>query len=297
MVFEARKIGVKILRGVVLAGGTGSRLKPVTTAVSKHLLPVFDKPMIYYPISVLMMADIRHITIVINESDYDQYYALLGDGLHLGIKISYVFQPSADGLADALIYALEKNQSENVCVILGDNLFYGRGVYEPIKIIKTDNKDAMIFVQAVSNPERFGIVEMFEGNIMSIEEKPKLPKSNLAITGLYVFDKRAYGFCKSLKPSSRSELEITDLIKCYHADESLKCINLGRGTSWFDAGVPKSLLEAGNLIELLQSKQHNSVACLEEIAYLKNWIDKDQVKSNANKYEGSAYGSYILSIL
>jgi glucose-1-phosphate thymidylyltransferase len=284
------------VRGIILAGGTGSRLKPTTNIISKHLLPVFDKPMIYYPISVLMMADIQDITILINETDYEQYNSLLGDGTHLGLKINYVFQPSASGLADALRCALENNQSENVCVILGDNIFYGKGVYEPIKSASKEMNGATIFVQAVKDPERFGIVEMDGSNVLSIEEKPVTPKSNLAITGLYIFDSHAYEFCNNLKPSIRAELEITDLLKLYHAEASLKHVDLGRGVSWFDAGVPQSMLKAGSLIALLQEKQNTLIACLEEIAFSKGWIDKELLEFSVRRHQGSEYGSYLQSI-
>lgn len=285
------------MRGIILAGGTGSRLKPTTNIISKHLLPVFDKPMIYYPISVLMMANIQDITILVNEPDYEQYNSLLGDGKHLGLRINYVFQPSADGLADALLCALENNRRENVCVILGDNIFYGRGVYEPIKAAAIETNGATIFVQAVKDPERFGIVELDGSTVLSIEEKPEAPKSNLAITGLYIFDHHAYEFCSNLTPSLRSELEITDLLKLYHNESRLKHVDLGRGTSWFDAGVPQSMLKAASLVALLQEKQNTLIACLEEIAFSKGWIDKELLEFSIRKHQGSEYGLYLQKII
>ena len=288
------------MKGIVLAGGSGTRLYPSTMAVSKQLLPVYDKPMIYYPVSVLMLAGIRDILIISTPHDFPNFEKVLGDGSKFGIRFSYKVQPSPDGLAQAFILGEEFIGDDGVALILGDNIFYGPGFSGMLKNAKhnaVNNKIATIFSYYVKNPERFGVVEFDEnGKAISIEEKPEHPKSSYAATGLYFYDNKVIEYAKSLKPSKRGELEITDLNRIYLEKGKLNVQPLGRGFAWLDTGTHKSLLKAGQYVETIEENQGIKIACLEEVAYRMGFLSKEEICNNAKQYKNNEYFSYVKNV-
>ncbi|RIJ45859.1 glucose-1-phosphate thymidylyltransferase [Maribellus luteus] len=285
------------MKGIILAGGSGTRLYPITRSISKQIIPVYDKPMIYYPLSVLMLAGIREILIISTPTDIVLYENLFGDGSQLGLKLSYVIQPSPDGLAQAFILGEEFIGDDNVCMILGDNIFYGYN-FRSILEEAADLKDgAVVFGYYVNDPERYGVVEFDEnGKVISIEEKPEKPKSNYAVTGLYFYSNDVVKKAKGLKPSKRGELEITDLNRLYLQEERLNVKLLGRGFAWLDTGTHDSLLQASNFIATIEQRQGLKVSCIEEIAFKKGFIDKDQLIELAKPLSKNQYGQYLLSL-
>ena len=288
------------MKGIVLAGGSGTRLYPSTMAVSKQLLPVYDKPMIYYPVSVLMLAGIRDILIISTPHDLPNFEKVLGDGSKFGIRFSYKVQPSPDGLAQAFILGEEFIGDDGVALILGDNIFYGPGFSGMLKNAKhnaVNNKIATIFSYYVKNPERFGVVEFDEnGKAISIEEKPEHPKSSYAATGLYFYDNKVIEYAKSLKPSKRGELEITDLNRIYLEKGKLNVQPLGRGFAWLDTGTHKSLLKAGQYVETIEENQGIKIACLEEVAYRMGFLSKEEICNHAKQYKNNEYFSYVKNV-
>lgn len=287
-----------MLKGIVLAGGSGSRLYPVTAAVSKQLLPIYDKPMIYYPLSLLMLAGIRHILVISTQQDTPRFEKLLGDGRQWGIHLSYAIQEKPEGIAQSFIIAEDFIGKSCCTLILGDNLFYGNDLVNQLKRALQKKNGATIFAYKVSTPERYGVVEFDgEGHPVSIVEKPKKPKSSHAVTGLYVYDNNVIKIAKSLHPSARNELEITDVNSCYLAQKELDVVRMGRGMAWFDTGTFESLIDASQFIQTLQKRQGIKIACLEEIAYSKGYIDAATLKEIAETHPQSEYGNYLLEIL
>lgn len=289
------------MKGIILAGGSGTRLYPLTMVTSKQLLPVYDKPMIYYPMSVLMNAGIRDILIISTPQDTPRFKELLGDGSQFGINLSYEVQPSPDGLAQAFIIGEKFIGTDAVAMILGDNIFSGHGLNKRLKdaVKRAENdKEATVFGYYVNDPERFGIVEFDDhGKAISIEEKPSNPKSNYCVTGLYFYDNKVIEYAKSLKPSSRGELEITDLNKIYLNNEILNVELLGPGFTWLDTGTHESLADATNFIKTIESHQHRKIACLEEIAYNNGWISKENILKAYKLVKKNQYGQYLKDIL
>jgi glucose-1-phosphate thymidylyltransferase len=285
------------MKGIILAGGSGTRLYPLTNSISKQMLPVYDKPMIYYPLSVLMLAGIREILVISTPRDLPGFRSLLGDGKSLGLKFSYIDQPSPDGLAQAFILGEKFIGSDPVCMILGDNIFYGVGLSNILLKTAELQKGACVFGYNVSDPERYGVVEFDKAKkVLSIEEKPAKPRSNYAVTGLYFYDNSVVEKAKALKPSPRGELEITDLNRAYLEEGTLEIILMGRGMAWLDTGTYESLLQAANFIATLEQRQGLKASCIEEIALMRGFIDKKQLLDLALPYKNSQYGKYLLRI-
>lgn len=286
------------MKGIILAGGTGSRLYPATLSVSKQLLPVFDKPMVYYPLSTLMLAGIRDILLISSTDALAHYQNLLGDGAHLGLNISYIAQPTPDGIAQAFILGEDFIGNDDVTLILGDNIFYGHNLGDLIQSAITNNSGAHIFGYYVNNPQRYGVAEINQNNkVISIEEKPKQPKSNYAVTGLYIYDNQVINIAKSLTPSKRGELEITDINKYYLNQNQLSMTTLSRGYAWLDTGTHESYLDACHFIATIERRQGLKIGCIEEIAYLKNFISSDQLLKLADKFSNNDYGKYLINLL
>ncbi len=285
-------------KGIVLAGGSGTRLHPITQGISKQLLPIYDKPMVYYPLSVLMLSGIREILIISTPEDIAGYQRLLGDGSDFGLGLSYKVQPSPDGLAQAFILGEDFIGDDNVALVLGDNVFYGEHFSEKLKLAASIEDGATVFGYRVSDPERFGVVEFnSQGKVLSLEEKPLTPKSNYAVTGLYFYDNRVIDIAKNIKPSDRGELEITDVNKAY-LDSGLLNVNLlGRGFAWLDTGTHDSLLEAGHFVQTVEHRQGLKIACLEEIAFNNGWLSIDALQERAEKLSKTGYGQYLLSLV
>ncbi len=285
------------MKGIILAGGSGTRLYPLTMAMSKQMLPIYDKPMIFYPLSILMLAGIKEILIISTPHDLPNFKKLLDDGSDYGIKLSYEEQPSPDGLAQAFIIGEKFIGSDDVAMVLGDNIFFGNGLTEMLKDAASNKNGATVFGYYVNDPERFGVVEFDENNrAISLVEKPTEPKSNYAVTGLYFYDNRVVEFAKNLKPSDRGELEITDLNKIYLEKNELNVKLLGRGFAWLDTGTVDSMSQASEFIRIVEERQNIKVAALEEIAFNQGWISKDQLLVSANRYGKSPYGQYLKKV-
>jgi len=289
---------VSVVKGIILAGGSGTRLYPLTMVTSKQLLPVYDKPMIYYPLSTLMLAGIREILIISTPADTPKFQELLGDGSLFGLQLSYAVQPKPEGLAQAFIIGEEFIGGDNVAMVLGDNIFYGSGLGYMLRQAAQQQGRATIFGYAVIKPEQFGVVEFGEDHrVLSIEEKPDVPKSNYAVTGLYFYDNRVVEFAKSLKPSKRGELEITDINKCYLACGDLDVQILGRGYAWLDTGTIGNLMRAANFVQSIETMQSIKISAPEEIAYNTGWITKEQLRCAAEKHGASEYGKHLKKVL
>ncbi len=285
------------MKGIILAGGSGTRLYPLTKTISKQLLPVYDKPMIFYPLSTLMLAGINEILIISTPRDLPSFKALLGNGSDYGIKLEYAEQPSPDGLAQAFLIGESFIGNDCCTMILGDNIYYGNGLSKLLKEAIQNNVGATVFGYYVDDPERFGVVEFDESSkVISIEEKPKKPKSNYAVTGLYIYDNRVADMAKQIKPSRRGELEITDLNNLYLKDKSLNVKLMGRGFAWLDTGTTESLLDAGNFVELLEKRQGIKICVPEEIAFNNGWIDKNKLIKIAKRYKKSSYNKHLLKV-
>lgn len=286
------------MKGIILAGGSGTRLYPLTRVTSKQLLPIYDKPMIYYPLSVLMNAGIREILIISTPDDTPRFEALLGDGHQFGIELSYAVQPSPDGLAQAFIIGADFIGNDNVAMVLGDNIFAGHGLTKRLKEAADRKVGATVFGYYVDDPERFGIVEFDkDGKAVSIEEKPEVPKSNYCVTGLYFYDNKVVEYAKGLTPSARGELEITDLNRIYLENNALNVELLGQGFTWLDTGTHESLVDATNFVKTVETHQHRKIACLEEIAYLNGWISKEDVMAVYEVLKKNQYGQYLKDVL
>jgi glucose-1-phosphate thymidylyltransferase len=286
------------MKGIILAGGSGTRLYPLTLTVSKQLLPVYDKPMIYYPLSVLMLSNIKDILIISTPDDIESYKSLLGSGESYGLNLSYAIQDSPDGLAQAFLIGEDFIGNDNVCLILGDNIFYGQNFSNYLVKASNLEKGAVVFANHVKDPSRFGIVEFDKtGDVISIEEKPKNPKSNFAVTGLYFYDNKVVDIAKTIKPSPRGELEITSINAKYLEMKELRVENLGRGFAWLDTGTYDALLDASDFVRTIEDRQGLKIACLEEIAFIKGWIDKSIMEKQIQKYSKNSYGEYLQSIL
>ena len=286
------------MKGIVLADGSGTRLYPITKGTSKQLLPIYDKPMVYYPISVLMLAGIRDILIISTPEDMPGFKRLLGDGSQFGVKFSYAIQPSPDGLAQAFLIGEEFINGDSCALVLGDNIYFGESFGRKLEAVVQRTDGATVFGYQVMDPERFGVVEFDENNrAVSLEEKPSEPKSNWAVTGLYFYDKNVVEFAKSIKPSARGELEITDLNKIYLDNGTLDVTLLGQGFTWLDTGTHESLVDATNFVKTVETHQNRKIACLEEIAYNNGWISKDQLNTSYELYKKNQYGKYLKDVL
>ena len=290
--------GTKGTKGIILAGGTGSRLHPMTVSVSKQLMPVYDKPMIYYPLATLMQAGIREILIITTPEDYQAYLNLLGDGSGWGLNLQYAQQPRPEGLAQAFLIGEDFIGDSRVCLILGDNIFYGNRIEETLQNAVNQQDGASVFAYYVTDPERYGVVELDDdGRAIDLEEKPASPKSNYAVTGLYIYDNDVVDIAKNIKPSARGELEITDVNKAYMERKTLRVELFDRGTAWLDTGTVQSLLDAANFIRVLEERQGLKIGCPEEIAYRQGFIDASQLKILAEKLDKSGYGQYLMELL
>ncbi len=286
------------MKGIILAGGSGTRLYPLTKVTSKQLLPIYDKPMIYYPLSVLMMAGIRDILIISTPDDTPRFEALLGDGAQFGVNLSYAVQPSPDGLGQAFIIGADFIGNDRAAMILGDNIFHGHGLKKRVQAAAQKEVGATVFGYYVDDPERFGIVEFDEnGRAISIEEKPQHPKSNYCVTGLYFYDNKVIDYAKNLKPSARGELEITDLNRIYLENGELSVELLGQGFTWLDTGTHESLVDATNFVKTIETHQHRKIACIEEIAYTNGWMTREQLEEVYEIHKKNQYGAYLKDIL